>query len=84
MKAKHWQIWKKDDDQEPGTGPTSASKARTTIKELTTSLSEARSVISELTNLTSKVNDIDMSDVTNSENPALARQEHPPKKSKHN
>ena len=84
MRAKHWQIWKKDADQEPGTGPTSASKARTTIKELTTSLSEARSVISELTNLTSKVNDIDMTDMTNTENPALGRQENPPKKTKHN
>jgi hypothetical protein len=83
MKAKHWQLRKKEGNQEPGTGPTSASKARTTIKELTTSLSEARSVISELTNLTSKVTDMDI-DMTNSKNPALGRQENPPKKSKTN
>jgi len=90
MKAKHWQL-KTKASQAPGTGPTSAAKAHKTIKELTTSLTEARSVISELTNATSNLTkkmDIDLPNPPNDEviwgrnrdNPALARQDGPPKK----
>jgi hypothetical protein len=78
MKAKLWQLPNKG--KEPGTGPTTAAKARSTISELTTSLSEAHSVISELTQMTSKMStDMDI-EMKNCENPALARQEDPPKK----
>jgi len=87
MKAKHWQLRGKSPGQEPGTGPTSASKARTTIKELNSALDSARSVISELTmaskTAASGADDMDTDSIDNGNNPALGRQEKPPKKSRH-
>ena len=91
MKAKHWQLRSKT-TQVPGTGPTTTAKAQKTIKELTTTLTEARSVISELSNMSSKLSkemDIDIPNDDegwgrNRDNPALARQDGPPKKPRQN
>ena len=92
MKAK--QLCSKT-SQVPGTGPTTTAKAQKTIKELTSTLAEACSVISELSDMSSKLSKKDMEiDIPkddygwgrdhNRDNPALARQDGPLKKSRQN
>ena len=78
QKAKIWQTRKPD--QEPGTGPTSATKRSSKISEFNSVLDSARSAISELT-LASKTaasgqrdNAMETDSIDNGNNPALARQ----------